>query len=260
MAATLAFDISTTKGTVRLTSGKLFRGGEYRLVLTLDGTAVTDEVAMVRIYGDVRSDTRGDEICIAEATASDGYVVKTDTEAIEHLFTIHTGAEIVPVRVVVYVTEAIVADGRTMLYWSPTMAIVDGKPIDTRGAPGKDGADGAPGRDGAPGANGKDGKDGNDGVPGANGQDGQDGAPGKDGKSAYAAAVEGGFKGTEEEFNKALKEALEARGTLEDIESLFDGIYDELDTFNVSVETLTANIEFRTSPADSFRLGTPLMH
>lgn len=104
---------------------------------------------------------------------------------------------------------------------------------------GPPGADGAPGQDGAPGVAGQDGADGEDGgyyqpavdsagnltwtasksgmpgVAGANirgpagadgapGQDGADGAPGAAGKSAYQAAVEKGYTGTEEEFNTAL--------------------------------------------------------
>lgn len=42
------------------------------------------------------------------------------------------------------------------------------------------------------------------GTPGEDGQDGRDGAPGTDGKSAYQAAAEKGYTGTEEEFNAAL--------------------------------------------------------
>ena len=101
------------------------------------------------------------------------------------------------------------------------------------GAPGQDGEDGAPGQDGAPGVAGQDGgyyqpavdsagnltwtasKSGMPGVAGANirgpagadgapGQDGADGAPGAAGKSAYQAAVDAGYTGTEEEFNAAL--------------------------------------------------------
>ena len=54
---------------------------------------------------------------------------------------------------------------------------------------------------------GRDGVDGQDGAPGEPGRDGQDGAQGPagaDGKSAYQAAVEKGYTGTEEEFNAAL--------------------------------------------------------
>lgn len=42
------------------------------------------------------------------------------------------------------------------------------------------------------------------GADGAPGQDGADGAPGAAGKSAYQAAVDAGYTGTEEEFNTAL--------------------------------------------------------
>lgn len=98
------------------------------------------------------------------------------------------------------------------------------------GAPGQDGEDGAPGQDGADGEDGgyyqpavdsagnltwTASKSGMPGVAGANirgpagadgapGQDGADGAPGAAGKSAYQAAVEKGYAGTEEEFNTAL--------------------------------------------------------
>lgn len=41
-------------------------------------------------------------------------------------------------------------------------------------------------------------------VKGTDGAPGTPGAPGKDGKSAYQAAVENGYTGTEEEFNEAL--------------------------------------------------------
>lgn len=108
-----------------------------------------------------------------------------------------------------------------------------------QGEQGPPGADGAPGQAGAPGVAGQNGADGEDGgyyqpavdsagnltwtasksgmpgVAGANirgpagadgapGQDGADGAPGAAGKSAYQAAVEKGYTGTEEEFNTAL--------------------------------------------------------
>lgn len=52
--------------------------------------------------------------------------------------------------------------------------------------------------------NGTDGKDGPPGADGAPGRDGQDGTPGTDGKSAYQAAAEKGYTGTETEFNEAL--------------------------------------------------------
>lgn len=112
-------------------------------------------------------------------------------------------------------------------------------PEGPRGEQGPPGADGAPGQDGEDGSPGQDGADGEDGgyyqpavdsagnltwtasksgmpgVAGANirgpagadgapGQDGADGAPGAAGKSAYQAAVEKGYTGTEEEFNTAL--------------------------------------------------------
>lgn len=52
-----------------------------------------------------------------------------------------------------------------------------------------------------------DGADGQDGQDGQDGRDGQDGAPGQDGsdgKSAYASAQDGGYSGTEQQFNTDL--------------------------------------------------------
>ena len=46
--------------------------------------------------------------------------------------------------------------------------------------------------------------DGPQGLPGAKGDKGDAGSPGADGKSAYAAAQEGGYTGTEAAFNAAL--------------------------------------------------------
>lgn len=66
--------------------------------------------------------------------------------------------------------------------------------------------------DGKDGADGKDGINGQDGKDGLNGADGKDG---KDGKSAYAVAVENGFKGTEAEWLASL---VGADGTLSDEE------------------------------------------
>lgn len=109
-------------------------------------------------------------------------------------------------------------------------------PEGPRGEQGPQGEQGPPGADGAPGQDGADGEDGGyyqpavdsagnltwtasksgmPGVAGANirgpagadgapGQDGADGAPGAAGKSAYQAAVDAGYTGTEEEFNTAL--------------------------------------------------------
>lgn len=51
------------------------------------------------------------------------------------------------------------------------------------------------------------GQDGQDGAPGRDGQDGQDGADGQDGqdgKSAYESAQDGGYTGTESQFNSDL--------------------------------------------------------
>lgn len=96
---------------------------------------------------------------------------------------------------------------------------------------GRDGVDGAPGRDGLDGAAATvevgivtTGEPGTQaavtnggttaaavlnfviprGAPGQDGADGADGAPGTNGKSAYQAAVDAGYTGTEAEFNAAL--------------------------------------------------------
>lgn len=47
-------------------------------------------------------------------------------------------------------------------------------------------------------------------LAGPTGRNGQDGAPGKDGKSAYQAAVDKGYTGTEEAFNAALAGMMDA--------------------------------------------------
>lgn len=95
------------------------------------------------------------------------------------------------------------------------------------GLPGKDGEAGPAGADGAQGPAGADGQPGEDGgyyspavdaegnltwtaskadMPGVVGANirGPQGPAGADGKSAYQSAVDGGFTGTEEDFNKAL--------------------------------------------------------
>lgn len=75
------------------------------------------------------------------------------------------------------------------------------------GSPGADGRNGVDGRDGVDGLNGRNGVDGRDGTPGRDGADGRDGTPGRngvDGKSAFEAAQEGGYTGTEADFNAAL--------------------------------------------------------
>lgn len=115
---------------------------------------------------------------------------------------------------------------------------------------GKDGQDGQPGKDGQPGSNGKDGSDGADGKDGvgilsmeqvvkASEDDGtnvwrmtltngktadfevQNGAKGKTGKTAYEYAKDGGYTGTEEEFEYIL-----AHGTAGSHEHRWDQITD----------------------------------
>ena len=69
------------------------------------------------------------------------------------------------------------------------------------GPQGPAGRDGTDGKDGSPGA---DGKDGEQGPPGADGEQGPPGTAGADGKSAYQYAVDGGYTGTEAEFQALL--------------------------------------------------------
>lgn len=69
--------------------------------------------------------------------------------------------------------------------------IVNGKKVAGVGLPGKDGAPGADGKDGAP------------------------------GKSAYQAAVDGGFTGSEQEFNQSL-------ASIGDINAALDAINGEV--------------------------------
>ena len=63
---------------------------------------------------------------------------------------------------------------------------------------GPTGPKGDPGKDGAQGKQGEPGTPGKDGAPGAQG------VPGTDGKSAYTAAHDGGYTGSEAQFNKDL--------------------------------------------------------
>ena len=59
---------------------------------------------------------------------------------------------------------------------------------------------------GPEGQKGETGPQGPQGIPGTNGLDGEDGTPGADGKSAFQVAVDGGFTGEEEEFNRKLSQ------------------------------------------------------
>lgn len=69
---------------------------------------------------------------------------------------------------------------------------------------GPTGPKGDPGKDGAQGKQGEPGTPGKDGAPGAQG------VPGADGKSAYTAAHEGGYTGSETQFNKDLADVQNA--------------------------------------------------
>ena len=63
---------------------------------------------------------------------------------------------------------------------------------------------GPTGPKGEPGKDGAQGKQGEPGTPGKDGAQGAQGVPGADGKSAYTAAHEGGYTGSETQFNKDL--------------------------------------------------------
>ncbi len=77
-------------------------------------------------------------------------------------------------------------------------------PQGVQGPQGEQGPAGEQGQTGATGAQGPKGEPGQDGAAGPKGDPGADGAPGADGKSAYEAAQDGGYTGTEAAFNAAL--------------------------------------------------------
>ena len=69
---------------------------------------------------------------------------------------------------------------------------------------------GPTGPKGDPGNDGAQGKQGEPGTPGKDGAQGAQGVPGADGKSAYTAAHEGGYTGSEAQFNKDLADVQNA--------------------------------------------------
>lgn len=69
---------------------------------------------------------------------------------------------------------------------------------------------GPTGPKGDPGKDGAQGKQGEPGTPGKDGAQGAQGVPGADGKSAYTAAHEGGYTGSEAQFNKDLADVQNA--------------------------------------------------
>lgn len=69
---------------------------------------------------------------------------------------------------------------------------------------------GPTGPKGDPGNDGAQGKQGEPGTPGKDGAQGAQGVPGADGKSAYVAAHEGGYTGSEAQFNKDLADVQNA--------------------------------------------------
>ena len=81
-------------------------------------------------------------------------------------------------------------------------------------AEGQDGATGPQGPKGDTGETGATGPQGPQGIQGIQGPAGADGADGADGKSAYEAAQDGGYTGTEAQFNTALAEVSGKQPTL----------------------------------------------
>ncbi len=80
-------------------------------------------------------------------------------------------------------------------------------PKGDQGVPGEQGPQGPKGDQGVPGEQGPQGPKGDQGDPGEQGPQGpkgDQGEPGQDGKTAYQSAVDGGYTGTEPEFNGLL--------------------------------------------------------
>lgn len=89
------------------------------------------------------------------------------------------------------------------------------------GEQGEQGPPGTPGADGLPGQRGKTGATGEQGPPGT---PGAPGAPGNNGKTAYQSALDGGFSGTEAEFNSNLSQVgskLNVNGNGKDVTASF---------------------------------------
>lgn len=114
---------------------------------------------------------------------------------------------------------------------------VDGK-NGLDGVNGVDGKDGANGIGGANGSNGKDGINGKDGFSGKDGINGVDGKDGKDGKSAYQAAVEAGYIGTEVEFGQLLSsiglKIVDLEGNVTSINSTVDTLNQSLNGIKIA--------------------------
>lgn len=126
---------------------------------------------------------------------------------------------------------------------------------------------------GPEGQRGETGPQGPQGIPGTNGLDGQDGAPGADGKSAFQVAVDGGFTGEEEEFNRKLSQLSDCQVTANMVTELNQAedkypsakaVYDAIEATKKSVvsETLLASgwadgvYDFSaTYPADKYDLS-----
>lgn len=99
-------------------------------------------------------------------------------------------------------TPSVSEDGD--LSWTNDGDLENPTTVNIKGEKGDAGEAGASGADGTNGVDGQDGADGADGADGTNGTDGADGQDGTDGQSAYEAAQEGGYTGSESDFNDAL--------------------------------------------------------
>ncbi len=165
---TVRIEVDSRRGTAELSDGRLFVGSEVLLDLVTDGSA--DSSSLVRIY---RFDTRLlKQWALAEA-AGGGTLALNSVEWREAF------AGVAPERamaceIFVYSRSAIVAQGSVTVEWSPTLTVVDGTPIDTKGEKGEKGDKGDKGDRGDP------------------------------GKSAYQGAVENGYTGTESRFYRSL--------------------------------------------------------
>ena len=107
----------------------------------------------------------------------------------------------------------IMADGNCYIWsdkeggWTSVGALQGPEgPMGPQGIPGVQGEVGPAGPQGTQGIQGIQGEKGETGEAGPAGKDGVDGAPGADGKSAFQVAVDGGFTGEEEEFNRKLSQ------------------------------------------------------
>lgn len=165
---TVRIEVDSRHGSAELSDGRLFVGSEVHLELVTDGVA--DSSSLVRIY---RFDTRLlKQWALAEATG--GGTLALNSVEWREAFAGVAPERAMACEIFVYSRSAIVAQGSVTVEWSPTLTVVDGTPIDTKGEKGDKGDPGDPGDKGDP------------------------------GKSAYQGAVENGYTGTESRFYRSL--------------------------------------------------------